>query len=139
MKSVVKNFSILSKYDKVTGISDAINDFMTENFVPKNIADMFQTCLLEALNNIIEHAYKEDFTQSIDISIEITAQKVSVTLFDTGIPRENTKRAIFEFDPSDIEGLPEGGMGLYIIENLMDKTDYKTENSVNKFTLIKYL
>lgn len=134
-----RNFSILSRYDKVTGISDAINSYMTEYQVPKDIADLFETCLLEALNNIIKHAYKEDFSQSINISVNIYSDKVIVKLSDTGLTRTNTSKATLEYDPLDIERLPERGMGLYIIENLMDEANYYTENSANIFELIKYL
>jgi len=139
MNLKTKNFSISSRYDKVTGISDAINLYMTEHQVPKEIADMFEICLLEALNNIIKHAYKEDFSKKIEITVNISPYKTIVKLSDTGIPRKNIKKAKLEFDPTDIEQLPEGGMGLYIIENLMDEANYCSENSVNTFELIKYL
>ncbi|MCZ7603337.1 MAG: hypothetical protein M5R37_10725 [Melioribacteraceae bacterium] len=42
-----------------------------------------------------------------------------------------------EYDPEDIENLPEGGMGLYIIDQLMDEISYKVLDGVNIFSMKK--
>jgi serine/threonine-protein kinase RsbW len=44
-----------------------------------------------------------------------------------------------EFDPDDIDSIPEGGMGLYIIDQLMTDSNYSTDNGINTFTMKKIL
>ena len=136
---MLKEYKIQSKYNKVVAVCDEINLFMVENRICKSTADSFEICLIEALNNIIKHAYKQDFTKEIKIIIKIEEEIVSVSLIDNGLPRKNTEKAKLEYDPDDIENLPEGGMGLYIIENLMDHTKYESTPEFNKYTISKEL
>lgn len=131
-------YTIPSKYEHVTRVSDKINNFMTSNNIAKEVADDFEICLLEALNNIIKHSYLGSEDYKIDISVTISDDKIEVELQDTGNPKTNTGKAKLDFDPDDIENLPEGGMGLYIIENLMDETHYFSENNLNTYRLIKF-
>lgn len=136
---MAKKFTILSKYENVTRVSDQINSYMVTNKVNKETADLFEMCLLEALNNIIKHAYKGDHTKEIHISVEVNDNKASVTLTDRGLPRKNVEKAKLEYDPKDIDNLPESGMGLFIIENIMDETHYQNTDSINTYKLVKYL
>lgn len=134
---MAKNFTIPSKYENVTQISDIINKYMTDRNIEKKIADEFEICLLEALNNIIKHSYQNNPNNEIDIMVEIREDRIIVELSDKGLTRKNIGKATLEFDPDDIEKLPEGGMGLFIIENLMDETYYSTKDSINTYKIVK--
>jgi len=43
-----------------------------------------------------------------------------------------------QFDPINVENLPEGGMGLSIIHQIMDCVAYETTNGRNKLILTKF-
>ena len=46
---------------------------------------------------------------------------------------------ILEFDPDERQLLPEGGMGLQIMHELMDEVSYRREGDVNSLQLIRLL
>ena len=100
---------------------------------------MHLKCLTESLNNIIKHGYKEIDGNKIKVSVVIDEETVEVALIDSGKSRTNFDKPKLEFDPADLDSVPESGMGLYIIDQLMDETSYKTEDGVNIFTLKKKL
>lgn len=100
------------RYDKVARISDEINSYLTEYQIPKDIANIFEIWLLEALNNIIKNACKEDFSKSINISVNIYSNKIVVKLNDTGLIGTNTSKAKLGYNSLDIENIPERGMEL---------------------------
>lgn len=130
-------FSIESKYENVVLVSDDIHKFCAENGVSEDDCTQLEICLMEALNNVIRHAYKETAGKLIEIDVLVADEKIIVTIFDTGLSRTSTEKATLEFDPDDIEHLPEGGMGLFIIESIMDSTEYLSEDGTNKYTMVK--
>ena len=43
-----------------------------------------------------------------------------------------------EFDPRDLENLPEGGMGLFLIQQIMDKVSYNVKDNTDTLSMTKY-
>ena len=134
-----ETYSIESKYKNVNATADNIKKFCVGNGITEPVCNDLMICVIEALNNVITHSYNKDESQLIDISIAIRDSEFVVVITDNGIARTNFEKATLEFDPEDIENLPEGGMGLFIIENLMDSTNYSSKDGKNIFTMVKKL
>lgn len=133
-----KSFTINSEYKNVSSVCFIAKTFCEENYISEEITREIELSLAEALNNIIKHAYKGDETNKIDIGMSFENNKLTLVLEDTGTQRTNIKKPVLEFDPNDIDSLPEGGMGLFIIEQLMDENTYSCDGNKNIFTLVKY-
>jgi len=133
----IDKFSITSEYHNISIVSTKIRNFLKENKISKEIIDPILISLMEALNNSVEHAYLEKPGNEIDIIVTISKFKVTIDILETGIPRTNFSKPKLEFDPDDISTAPEGGMGLYIMDNLMDGVDYSSQNGVNTTTFYK--
>ena len=134
-----KQYIIKSTYDEVTNACKEIRAFCLNNNVPSKTSNEIEICLVEALNNIVKHAYKEDFSQSIKINVIIEDQSLSLELIDQGCSRKEFKKPTLEYDPEDIDNLPEGGMGLYIIDQLMSEISYQIKDGSNIFLMKKSL
>lgn len=77
------------------------------------------SALGEAFNNVAIHAYAE---RAGDVTVEISwnREEMVIQLTDHGL----------SFDPEgvelpDLDSLPEGGMGLFIIRSFMDEVEYQ--------------
>lgn len=132
-----KSFSINSEYKNVSSACFIVKTFCEDNNVEDKIIREIELCLAEALNNIIKHAYKGDETNTIQIKLNLIESNLEITLEDFGQPRQNVGKPKLEFDPEDIDSLPEGGMGLFIIEQLMDDNIYSNDGEKNIFKLVK--
>lgn len=132
-----KKITINSEYKNVSSVCFITKTFCEENSVPEEKIREIELSLAEALNNIIKHSYKGDGNNKIDIKMDCSDKNFSVELTDYGESRKNLNKPVLEFDPDDIDGLPEGGMGLFIIEQLMDGNNYSVEGNKNIFTLVK--
>lgn len=132
-----KSFTINSEYKNVSSVCFIVKTFCEENYVGEEKIKEIELSLAEALNNIIKHAYKGNESNKIEISMVIEGDIIKIVLTDYGLPREKIGKPVLEFDPNDIDSLPEGGMGLYIIEQLMDENVYFRDGEKNTFTLIK--
>lgn len=132
-----KSFTINSAFQNVSSVCFITKTFCEENYLPEEHIKEIELSLAEALNNIIRHSYKGDESKKIDITMSIENNKLTISLSDYGESRKNLNKPVLEFDPNDIDSLPEGGMGLFIIEQLMDENFYDAGGNKNTFTLVK--
>lgn len=134
-----KTFSLISDYNQVTGINISIRHFLEVENVEQHICNALEICLTEALNNVIKHSYKGEQNHKIDVNVAVDSNLMEIQIIDEGESRKNLEIKELDFDPNDIDALPESGMGLYIIKQLMDELDYYKLNGKNYFVLRKFL
>lgn len=92
----------------------------------------------EACTNIIKHAYKFSPAGKIEVSVKTEKNKFFVFITDYGESFEPEK-----IPPPNIEELVKkkkvGGLGIFLMKQLMDVVDYNISPKENKLKLIKYL
>ena len=133
-----KEFTMKSTYDEVAGTSRKVRAFCAECKIEKNECDQIELCVTEALNNVIKHSYKGKLEEEIKVQVNFVDKLLEIDVIDKGEARKSYEKPKLDFDPDDIESLPEGGMGLFIIEEIMNETHYRIEEGKNIFTMRKY-
>ena len=134
-----ETYSIESKYKNIAEVSNSVKRFCLLNKIGEEKSNDIIICLIEALNNVIKHSYNDDETKIIEIEVHKNENDFTAFILDEGISRTNFEKPELDFDPKDIENLPESGMGLFIIESLMDSTYYESKGKKNIFTMKKLL
>jgi serine/threonine-protein kinase RsbW len=105
--------------------------------------DAIELALAEALTNIVEHGYGHDTTEPVRLRLLERSGALEIDIWDRGRPIpdgliENTDASTtFLFDPTDLDGLPEGGMGLALIKAAFDEVRYGTRDGVNRLRLVR--
>jgi len=117
----------------------AVNKICAEAGFGQETADQIELCVVEAVNNAIEHAYKNTAGNDVEVMIELTSSGITVKVCDAGESMRSLKQSKLDFDPSDIANLPEGGMGLYLIQQIMDTVRYESFGKKNILTMTKKL
>jgi serine/threonine-protein kinase RsbW len=97
----------------------------------------------EALNNVIIHSYQGQYNCLIDLIVSLQDDDLVISIKDTGIGMdpnllEMDRSAVVDIDPSNIEQIPNGGWGLYLIKELMDSISYRTEAGIHTLEMKKY-
>jgi serine/threonine-protein kinase RsbW len=100
-----------------------------------------ELALVEAATNVVRHGYGPE-GGPIRIEASTRPECVVVKIFDWGrpIPGEALASAglsRFDFDPSDLLEIPEGGMGLSLIAAVMDEVTYRSDEGQNVLTLLR--
>ena len=98
-----------------------------------------ELCVVEAVTNVIKHAYHFEAGHSVDVEIHIHRDRLTFKICDTGESMDESKIAHLQFDPLKMETLPEGGMGVFILKSLMDEVGYEVKNGRNILTMSKAL
>jgi serine/threonine-protein kinase RsbW len=98
--------------------------------------------VVEALNNVVEHAYQLQPNNKIKVIFQPSKDHVVVCIIDTGVAMEQSllfsdDNQQWSKDLNALENISEGGRGLTLIKSIMDEVSYKSENGINQLTLLK--
>ncbi|HEX9117017.1 MAG TPA: ATP-binding protein [Anaerolineae bacterium] len=117
-------------------IIDFVEDSAAEAGVDPGIRFDLQLAVEEACTNVIEHAY-HDQGGEFEVCFETRDRDVRITIHDHGQP----------FDPARVRrpdlSLPledrrVGGLGLFLIEKLMDEVSFSFTVNGNTLVMIKH-
>ena len=87
----------------------------------------------EACTNVVFHAYEEDEVENIKVNFAVYDNRLEIFVIDHGksFNQQAVQKQIGPVDSSvEVEKLNEGGLGLFLIETLMDKVEIVGENGV---------
>jgi serine/threonine-protein kinase RsbW len=116
----------------VRGIADTLSMDGTTRY-------LLELCVVEAVNNAIKHAYHTEAGHLVEVEIRCDPDRLTFKICDTGESLIPAAVAPFCFNPLNVEALPERGMGIFILNNVMDEVRYETISGRNILTLVKYL
>lgn len=125
MKNKLKNKKLIvkSRTENLSAIRDFIASAARAVDIKEDTVENIMLAVDEACSNIIKHAYKLDPEGEINIELDFSDGKFTVTIQDKGI----------SFEP-DLIPEPDlqkyyrqrrvGGLGMYLMKSLMDDVQY---------------
>ncbi|MBN2124757.1 MAG: ATP-binding protein [Deltaproteobacteria bacterium] len=96
-----------------------------------------QLCVVEAVNNAIRHAYDSEPGHEVELIVSLRPQGITLRVCDEGRSIKDMGSSTLDFDAGDLDSLPEGGMGLFLIHSVMDEVSYETRDGRNILTMSK--
>lgn len=92
----------------------------------------------EVFSNIVSHGFKDHEIHLIKIELKIINREVTVRIEDDGVPFDPTAAPKSDLN-CPVENRKIGGIGLHLINQLMDQVIYKRQKGKNILFLIKQL
>ncbi|WMT12678.1 ATP-binding protein [Serratia fonticola] len=143
MASLSTTLSLSASLSRLAELSNALYDFVTPLALDPALVYQVDLASCEAFTNIVKHAVNYDESQHVIITLSYDNHCLTLTLSDAGmaIP-DDVLRGLrrspgLSPDPLIHSSWPEGGMGLILIQSMMDDVSYSKENGRNIMTLIK--
>ena len=94
--------------------------------------------LEEAVVNVMNYAYPKGTVGTVTIDAEASDERLKFVITDTGQPFDPTAQADADVTLS-IEERPIGGLGIFLVRQIMDTVAYQRLNGVNQLTLLKMM
>ena len=96
----------------------------------------------EALTNVVLHGYAGLEAEPFKVRWSVSRRHLLLEIRDRGrpIPEDRLRSAgpdTFGFDPTELDALPEGGLGLSLMLAAFDRVDYSSADGVNRLRLTK--
>ncbi|MEW9677882.1 anti-sigma B factor RsbW [Lentibacillus sp. L22] len=101
-------------------------------FSYEDIEDL-KVAVSEAITNAVTHAYDPEDDGEVTIGFGVYANRLEVMVADYGgsFDLGQVKGSIGPYEPTEsVETLREGGLGLFLIEALMDKVEINNDHGV---------
>ena len=127
----------LSNIDVVT---DFIRYHLDQLNVSEKLKNQFAIVIDELFSNIAKYAY-EGYNGTVRVEFhkyEDAPQAVSIIFRDNGIPFNPLEVSEPDVD-APLEDRDIGGLGIFLVRNIMDEVEYKYENNENILKIKKYL
>lgn len=128
--------NINSTFADVRFATDLLKAFCLTHKLKQETQGHLELILVEALNNVVEHAYEEKPDGNILIELEKIDVNTVIKITDVGIAAPRTVMTEGSAMP-DENKLPEGGWGLSLIQALADTVEYIRSSDHNTLILTK--
>jgi len=131
-----KYFIIENKIDQLSSLAEKIEDLADEWKLSQDLTMKINLVIEEALSNIILYAFNDKDKHEIRISISIDKNNLEITIKDDGIlfnPLAQKKPNI----NLPAEERPIGGLGIFLMSQIMDKMHYSRDKNQNILKLNK--
>lgn len=131
-----------SNLEDVKLVSNVVNRLCTLGPLTDLEILHIELAVVESVNNVIKHAYNNERGHEVEIIFTLYADRVTFDVCDVGRTmdrkdRKETDKSPLEFDPTELNMLPERGLGLAIIREVMDDVAYSSCHDKNTLTLTK--
>ena len=121
---------------QIPQLAEFIEQIAREAKLEQSLSMSLNLALEEAVTNVILYAYPEGSDGLVDIEAVILPEQLEFIVSDSGKPFDPT--AAPEADITlNADERPIGGLGIYMVRNLMDSVKYRREDGRNILTMTK--
>ena len=133
MKKEIKLKNHVEELEKVNQFVEEIGE---ELGLDMELQMNLNLVLEEMVSNVIFYAYPEGVPEEIELAAESDGKELTFVLSDSGVEFDPTAKD--DADP-DVNPMDRdiGGMGIYIVKNIMNKVTYQRLEGKNLLTMKK--
>lgn len=131
-----KTLVIENKVEQLSMLAGFVEEMCEELGLGAEMVFNLNLALEEAMTNIIMYAYPQDETHTIKLTAEKEGDKLSMLLEDSGIAFDPTEAPEADVTLS-AEERPIGGLGIFLIRQIMDEVSYQRVDGKNMLTMVK--
>ena len=125
-----------SRLEELQRLEEAVEDLGEREQWPPNLLYQIKLVLEEVIVNIINYGY-EGGGHMIDVHLISKPDTLTIKIADDGRAFDPLHQAPRPDVAAPLEDRPIGGLGVYLVQTLMDEAHYRREQNRNLLTLIK--
>lgn len=118
-------------------LATLVDEFIETHGMPEKLAFNLNVCLDELITNIISYGYDDEGPHQIDVSFIFDGRELITEIHDDA---KEYNPFIDAPEPDldlDVDDRPIGGLGVFLVKEFMDGTDYRHDAGRNVTTLRK--
>ena len=128
--------SLANELREIAGVAAQIDEFCAARMILQHVAYAVNLAIDEILTNTISYGYEDDERHQIEIIVRVEAEALVVVIVDDSMPFDLALAPERDLEAS-LEDTPLGGLGLFLVHQMMDSVEYRREEGCNVVTLVK--
>lgn len=129
--------SIHNKKDEMAGLESFLEQVSDTFAIDPGTSFQLNLALDEALANSVNYAYPEGTDGIVTLEADKINNQIVFRLIDAGKPFDPTKEAKEVDTTLSAEERPIGGLGIFLINQMMDSVTYERKDGQNILTMCK--
>ena len=138
MSDAVLEISLANELREIAGVAARVDEFCAAHKLMPSVSYAANLAIDEILTNTISYGYEDRDRHRIEIIVSLETDSLVVVIVDDSMPFDLGLVPERDLDLS-LEDTPLGGLGLYLVHQMMDGVDYRRAEGCNVVTLIKDL
>lgn len=136
MNEASVEISLGNELREIAGVAAQIDRFCADHRLMPGLAYAVNLAIDEILTNTISYGYEDRERHRIEVIVNLEVDQLVVVIVDDSMPFDLGLAPERDLDLS-IEDTALGGLGLYLVHQMMDSVDYRREAGCNIVTLVK--
>lgn len=133
-----KSIILTNDISEISKLNEFVEEIGNEFSLTPDVVFNVNLVLEEAIVNVINYAYPKEKHESIYLSAQLHEGSIVFVLTDTGMQFDPTKAPEADITLS-LEERPIGGLGIFLIRQIMNEVSYERIDGKNVLTLSKKL
>ena len=133
-----KSIVLTNDISEISKLNEFVEEIGNEFSLTPDVVFNVNLVLEEAIVNVINYAYPKEKHESIYLSAQLHEGSIVFVLTDTGMQFDPTKAPEADITLS-LEDRPIGGLGIFLIRQIMNEVSYERIDGKNVLTLSKNL
>ena len=136
MDDDVLEIALANELREIVAAAAKIDAFCEEQELASEIAYAVNLSIDEILTNTISYGYDDDEPHRIEIIVRLEADSLVVVIVDDSAPFDLSATPETDVEAT-LEDREVGGLGLFLVHQMMDKVEYERVDGCNVVTLTK--
>jgi len=132
----IKHFVVENQIEELSALAEGIDNLAEKWDLSQALAMNINLVIEEALTNVIFHAFTDNDKHEIKISVSLNNNFLIIKITDNGIPFNPLEQKQPDIN-LPAEERPVGGLGIFLISQIMDEMHYARQKNQNILTLNK--
>ena len=128
--------SLVNDLQEIGAAAEKINGFCEATGISPQIAYAVNLSIDEILTNTISYGYDDDKRHLIDLTLRVEGETLVVVVVDDGRPFDSSLAQEPDVNAT-LEERALGGLGLFLVQQMMDDVAYQRSDDRNVITLTK--
>lgn len=125
-----ETLTLINKVSEISKLNAFVKSATAALNMENGLANKIKLAVEEAVTNIIDYAYPNDTEGDITITIEADKSRIRFILSDSGMKFDPT--GVSKADTTlTVDERPIGGLGVFLVRNLMDSINYERTDNKN--------
>lgn len=137
--TISRQLTITNQVDEISRLAGFIDEMAGLANIDPAQAMSLNLALEEAVTNVVLYAYPEGQTGTVDILATVAGSQLTFVITDAGIAFDPTTEVAEADVTLSAEQRPIGGLGVFLVKQIMDTVSYRRSDGKNILTLGKRL
>ena len=134
---IEQSLTITNDVQRVPEVNEWVKAFAGRLGIDRQLTSQLVLAVEETVANIMSYAYPGEQTGEIKLEARASDRNLRFVITDSGVPFDPTVAA--EADTTlSVEERPIGGLGIFLVRQLMDTINYERDEGHNVLTLTKH-